>query len=63
MKRKTAVFVLTLALAGAMFMTGCGSNSGVEADLVANIEKYCQEQGIAIPVLEECEDCELEEVE
>lgn len=34
-----------------------------EADLVENIEKHCQEQGIAIPVLEECEDCEFEEVE
>ena len=31
-----------------------------EADLVENIEKHCQEQGITIPVLE---DCEVEEVE
>ena len=36
MKRKTAVFVLTLALAGAMFMTGCGSNAGVEVDASKN---------------------------
>lgn len=34
-----------------------------EVDLVENIEKHCQVQGIAIPVLRDCEDSELAEVE
>jgi len=34
-----------------------------EAELVENIEKYCGEQGIKIPTMEESSGCEPAEVE
>lgn len=34
-----------------------------ETDLIGNIEKYCEDQGILIPTSEECNDCEYAEIE
>ena len=34
-----------------------------EAELIGNIEKYCGEQGITIPIMQESNDCEPAEIE